>query len=140
MELGDAESFQDMCGKFSRTTDEFLNTDERGEQFGRAGVYDNAKMNLANAARSLPGSRGKGNDRESKNLTGRSRFSQQERGTGRQRNARNANQTNGANPDWGADNHQRQEGHGEYQGDCGNSHRDVFFAWRENDSPIDLDW
>ena len=64
LELEDAEDFQDTSGKFSRTIDEFPNTGARGKQFGSSDVYDNAKMNLANKARALPGSRGKGNARD----------------------------------------------------------------------------
>ena len=64
LELGDAEAFRDMIGKSFRTIDEFPNTDARGEQFGKSDVYGNAKMNLANATRSLPGSRGQGNSRD----------------------------------------------------------------------------
>ena len=66
LELGEAEAFQDMFGEFLRTVGEFLNTDARGKQFGRSDVYDNTKMNLANTARALPGSRGKGNARDAR--------------------------------------------------------------------------
>ena len=84
LELGDAEAFQDMFGKFLRTVGGFPNTDERGKQFGRACVYYNTKTNSANTARALPGSRGKGNDRD-------------ERGKGKG-DVRNANLTNGGIP------------------------------------------
>ena len=80
METGDAEDSHGAFGKFLKTIYEFPNTDARRKQFGKADVYDRTKLNLENAARALPGSRGKGNDRESPNLTGRSRFAQQERG------------------------------------------------------------
>ena len=63
MEMGGAEAFRDLFGKFLRKVGGFLNTDACGEGggFGKSVVYDNAKMNLANAARALPGSRGKCN-------------------------------------------------------------------------------
>ena len=48
---GDSEDFQDDFGKFLRTIDEYLNTDALGAQFGKADVYDNAKLNLANNSR-----------------------------------------------------------------------------------------
>ena len=61
---GEAGDFRDAFGKFLRTIVEYLNTDTQREQFGKADVYDNAKLNLANNARAIPGSRGKGNDRD----------------------------------------------------------------------------
>ena len=73
LELGDAEAFRDMFGKFWMPTGEFPNTDARGKQFGRADVRDNARMNLANAARALPGSRGKGNARDERGKGKRAR-------------------------------------------------------------------
>ena len=50
LEAGDAEDFQDYFGKFLRAIDGYLNTDALVKQFGKADVYDNAKLNLANNA------------------------------------------------------------------------------------------
>ena len=83
---------------------EYLNTNARGKQFGRADVYDNAKLNLPNTGMALPGSRGKDNDRGGADVQNWSSFAQQERGEGRQWNTRNANVTNGGEPNWGKDN------------------------------------
>ena len=63
LEESDTDQLQDYFGKFIRRIDEYLNTDAIGEQFGKADVYDNAKLNLASSAR-IPGSRGKGNARD----------------------------------------------------------------------------
>ena len=51
LEAGDAGGSQDDFGKFLRTIDGYLNTDALGKQFGKADVYDNAKLNWANSAR-----------------------------------------------------------------------------------------
>ena len=62
-------------------------------------------MNLGNNSR-IPGSRGKGNARD-------------ERGIGKKGNRRDANLTNGGDPNWETDNRQTQEengGNDEYQG------------------------
>ena len=83
-------------------------------------------MNTANAARELPGSRGKGNARD-------------ERGKGKgERGKCESNQW--GDPERGTDNHQRQEGDDEYQDDWGDQTQDVLFARNENGPPSDLDW
>ena len=53
------EQFRDNFDKFLRQIDEYLNTDSAGKQFGKADVYYNDKMILANISR-VPWSRGKG--------------------------------------------------------------------------------
>ena len=58
--------FQDDFGKFLMAIGEYLNTDAPGGRFSKSDVYDNAKLNLANDARAIPGSRGKSNDRGEK--------------------------------------------------------------------------
>ena len=63
-------------------------------QFGNAGVYDSAKLNLPITGQAPPGATGKDNDR-SANVPSRSRFVKQERGKGRKGNTRNANVTKG---------------------------------------------
>ena len=65
-EEGGSGDPQDDFGKFLRAIDEYLDPDAPGRRFGKSGVYDNAKLNLANNERAIPGSRGKGNDREEK--------------------------------------------------------------------------
>ena len=42
----DADQFQDDYGKLIRRIDGCLDTDALGKQFGRADVYDNAKLNF----------------------------------------------------------------------------------------------
>ena len=129
LEEADAEQFQDDFGKFIRGIDEYMNTDALGGQFGKAVVYDNTKLNLANISRS-PGSRVKGNARD-------------ERGKGRKGNIRDAHLTNWGDPNWEAGNHQIQEGSGEngdYHGNLEGRPMDVLFAGNENGPSVDLDW
>ena len=93
--VNDAEVAQDEIAKFLRRMGEYLNTNARGKQFGKADVYDNAKLNLPSTGGSLPGSRGKDNASGCTNVQNWSRFTQQERGEGGKGNTRNANVTNG---------------------------------------------
>ena len=78
LETSDAEISRDGFGEVLRRMSEYSNTGARGGKFGKSDVYDNAELNLPNAGKALPGSRGKYNAR-CPNLQNWSISAQQER-------------------------------------------------------------
>ena len=109
--------------------DEYLNTDALGKQFGEVGCYYNARINFPNSGKGLPGSRGKDNARIA-SVQNWSMFAQQERGERRKGNIRNANVTNGEEPNWKNEDPQEQGVNDYYQEDW-EGRRHVYFAGAE---------